>query len=149
VKRRAFTMAEIAITAGVLAALGIPVLALLTAGTRETIASEDNVEAELTCSRLIEEKLAAPWKELDRSAPVDEWLEADVNPDRGGPRPATPGAALPARGYRVHRTLRRVTPDLLSLEVCATWKAESRVRRYAILRLIGRETVSASGGPTE
>ena len=150
VSRTGFTLVEIAICAAVLAALGIPVLGLLTAGTRETIASEDNVEAELTCSRLVEETRARRYRDLDKDAPIDEWLEAGVNPDHGEPQKSSPPSGpLPARGYRLHRTVRRVTPDLLELQVAALWRAEGRDRRYAVVRLISRETLSAGGGPTE
>lgn len=150
-RRRGFTLAEIAIAAAVLAFLGVPVLVMLNAGTRETIASEDNVEAELICSGLVEEKLALAYKKLDESVPFDEWLEATSNPDKGGAPRVTGNAAKPVKGrtYRLHRTIKRVTPDCLVLEVVASWIADGRDRRYALLRLVGRETLSAGGGPTE
>ena len=148
--RRGFTLVEIAIAAAVLAFLGIPIVTLLTAGTRETAASEDNVEAELICAGLVEEKLAASYKALDASAPLDEWLEATANADKGGaPKASTRAAVLPGRAYKLHRTLKRTAPDLLVLEVAASWRADGRDRRYALVRLIGRETLSAGGGPTE
>jgi len=145
--RRAFTLAEIAITAAVLAALGLPVIGLLTAGTRETIASEDNVEAELMCSGLVESTLSTHYSVLDTLAPLDEWLEAA--PGGGAPKIVKSPGPPPARGYLLHRRLKRLTPDVLQLEVAASWRAEGRDRRYALLRLISRETLSAGGGPTE
>lgn len=148
--RRGFSLAEIAIAAAVLAFLGIPVVVMLTAGTRETIASEDNVEAELICSGLIEEKLAVAYKTLDESVPLDEWLAATSNPDKGGqPRRSSREAKEGGRTYKLHRTLKRASPDLLLLEVSASWRADGRDRRYALMRLIGRESLSAGGGPTE
>lgn len=127
--RRGFTLAEIAVAVGVLALLGIPVMSLLTAGTREAIASQDNVEAEIHCSRLVEEKLAASWKELTEKLPLEETVTE--------------------REYTLKRTVRKLRRDLLAIEVVATWKAQGRDRRYAVLRLLSRETLSAGGRVVE
>lgn len=123
--KRGFTLAEVAVAVGVVALLGIPVMTLLTAGTREAIASQDNVEAELHCSRLVEEKLADGWRELTDKLPLEETAKAGE--------------------YTLKRTVRLVRQDLLAIDVHATWKAQGRDRRYAILRLVSRETLAAGG----
>jgi hypothetical protein len=50
-----------------------------------------------------------------------------------------------AREYALKRTVKRVSPEVLALEVVATWRVDGRERRYAVLRLISRETLAAGG----
>jgi hypothetical protein len=130
-----------------LVVLGVPVLALLSAGTAEAIASEDHVSAEVLCSQLVEEALAMPFGALERRASFEEVRVVTVGPRDGAAIVVHDPALRPARGYRLTLSVRAVEPGLLAIEASAAWDMKGASRRYALLRLKARENLSAGGRP--
>ena len=147
--RRGFNLVEVTVAAAILAFLGLPVLSMLATGNRETMMSEDYVQAEMLASRFLEDKLALDFEALDRMVPRDETASVQLA------REAASGQTVKlyredvtlGSGYGLHLKMTRPAEDLLLLDITVSWKANGKDRKYGLIRLRGRENVSAGGRP--
>ena len=134
--RRGFSLIEALIVAALLAALGIPLLGLISTGTHEGALSEDFMFAEVLASRFLEEWASLPFTQLDDLVP------RKMTTSGGSPLAVPPSEPhretlkAPA-GFHSELELTRVREGLLGLEVTVTWQVpQERAGRKFTLYLL-------------
>ncbi|MBI4862480.1 MAG: hypothetical protein HY815_19800 [Candidatus Riflebacteria bacterium] len=145
---RGFSLVEALIVAGILAALGIPILGLIFAGSREGALSEDFMFAEVLASRYIEEWSSQPFHKLDALVPRKMVTAGGASMPVPGTGGTTHREALKTpEGFDARLELARVKDGLLSLEVTISWQVprERGARRFALFRLKSNPNLGLEG----
>ena len=120
--RRAVTLAELVVAAGLVAMVAVPLIGMLTYSDHEAMTSEDYMVAEALALRHLDEVCATPWHELVTQLPIKRVTNEH-------------------RKFEVTLEARRVDEGLVAVDVQLVWAAKPGAaarRRYGLVRMRAR-----------
>ena len=144
--RRGLSLVEVLIVVAIMSTVALPVLSLISTGSREGALSEDFMFAEVLASRFLEEWGSQSFESLDALVPRTITAKGAA-PDALPARPHTETLSCPP-GFAAELTLKRVREGLLSLEVTVQWQVprERVPRKFALYLLKHDPEISLEAG---
>jgi hypothetical protein len=140
-------LVEALLVAAILALVGLPIMGLISTGSREGALSEDYLFAEALASRLLEEWIAIPYDKLDEMVPQKVVTTGSGAEVQGVPgQPFKQNLKAP-EGFSAALEVVRVKEGLLALEVTVSWQVprERGQRKYPLFRLRAKPDLAIEG----
>lgn len=139
------TLVEVLVAAFVLVALAVPLLAMVQTGNRESVASENQMFAELLALSTIERWMRVEYRTLERQLPVRTTFEGvPENETIAGLLPVFRSKFTGPLAFKTDLRVSKVRDGLLGIEVAVRWGSSwaREEHRFALARLKAQEDLS-------